>query len=184
MRRSGLRLAAICAVANSIAGLAATPDPVFIDGFGAEPAALAGITTGHNVVRSGVGVAPLFWDERLAATAQAWADQCVDLASPFGLLDDNPNRSVGYPWDVGENVYSSGGAATPQGALGIWAEEQANYDYDTNTCQSGTCGHYTQMVWSTSVLLGCGISSCPALAFPGSIVCNYGPGGNSGGRPY
>lgn len=173
-----------CAVAHSIAGFGATADPVFINGFGAEPALLSGITAGHNVVRSGVGVASLFWDERLAATAQTWADQCIDLVSPFGFLDYDPNRSVGYPWYVGENNYATGGTAMPQDAVGQWASEQANYDYATDTCLSGVCTRYTQMVWSTSVLLGCGISSCPSLSFPNSIVCNYGPGGNTGGRPY
>lgn len=128
MRTRGLRLVAVCAVAHSIAGFAAIPDPVFINGFGAEPAALDGITAGHSVVRSGVAVAPLFWDERLAATAQAWADQCVDLVSPLGFLDNNPNRSVGYPWYVGENIYATSGTAMPQDAVALWASEQANYD--------------------------------------------------------
>ena len=53
----------------------------------------------------------------------------------------------------------------------------------TNSC-SGICGHYTQVVWAASLELGCGLSSCPGLAYGSTIVCNYGPGGNDGGRPY
>ena len=148
-----------------------------------EPAALAGITLAHNEVRAGVGVAPLEWDPALAAIAQAWADACVDNESPIGLIDHNANRSDDYPGYVGENIYGSSGTATGAAALSSWASEVEYYDYDTNTC-SYVCGHYTQLVWATSEKLGCGISSCPGLSYGNGIVCNYSPGGNSGGRPY
>ena len=186
MYRPWLTLAAACAAAFATPVFAITADPIFINGFATEPAALAGITADHNTVRAGVGVgmAPLFWDERLAASAQAWADQCVDMMTPFGLIDHNPNRSMGFPWAVGENIYATSGTATAQDAVTTWASEQVNYDYATNTCTAGQCGHYTQVVWATSVLLGCGISYCPGLTYSSSIVCDYGPAGNDGGRPY
>jgi len=146
----------------SLAGpAAAAGDPVFIDGFAVEPPALSGITASQNVVRAGVGVAPLFWDERLAASAQSWVEQCVDVQAPAGLIDADPNRSVGYPWYVGENIFGSSG----------------------NTC-TGICSHYLQVVWSSSVRIGCGTFNCPGLTFGNSLVCNYGPGGASGQRPY
>jgi pathogenesis-related protein 1 len=159
-------------------------DPVFINGFEAEPPALAGITAAHNVVRAGVGVAPLFWSGQLAASAQAWANRCID-SDGNGLVDHNDGRSDGFPWYVGENIYGSSGTATPQAAVDLWVAEAQYYDHDTNTCASGhTCGHYTQVVWSTSIMVGCGISSCPGLTFGNGIVCDYGPGGNTGGPPY
>jgi uncharacterized protein YkwD len=148
-----------------------------------EPAALEGITAAHNEVRAGVGVPPLVWSESLAATAQAWAEQCVDTQAPAGLIDHNPDRSDGHPYYVGENIYGTTGSADAEEAVGLWAAEEADYDYDTNTC-NGVCGHYTQVVWSTSEDLGCGIASCPGLQYRNVIVCNYGPGGNTGGRPY
>ena len=148
-----------------------------------EPTALAGITLAHNQVRSEVGVDPLVWDPALAAIAQAWADSCVDNESPAGLIDHNPDRSTDYEGYVGENIYGSLGTASPDSAVAAWAAEAASYDYDTNTC-SAVCGHYTQVVWSTTERLGCGISSCPSLTYGSSIVCNYSPGGNTGGRPY
>lgn len=150
-----------------------------------EPAALQGITAAHNQVRASVGVGPMVWNDSLAATAQAWADSCVDQTAPAGLIDHNDNRSDGHPWYVGENVYGSSGQATAAGAVSAWASEGQDYDYDSNSCAPGKiCGHYTQIVWATSVNLGCGISNCPGLTYGSSIVCNYGPGGNSGGRPY
>ena len=62
----------------------------FEDGFESmqspEPANLAGITAQHNSVRSAVvtipPLLPLAWSPTLAATAQAWANQCRDLQAP------------------------------------------------------------------------------------------------------
>ena len=172
------------AIAAAASAAATAADPVFIDGFETEPPALAGITAAHNVVRAGVGVAPLFWNSQLAASAQAWADQCID-SDGNGLVDHNAGRSNGFPWYVGENIYGSTGVATPQQAVELWADEAQYYDHATNTCSAGhVCGHYTQLVWSTSIMLGCGISSCPSLTYGNGIVCDYGPGGNTGGPPY
>lgn len=149
-----------------------------------EPARLVGITALHNQVRAEVGVGPMTWDPDLAAIAQAWAETCTDQMAPAGLIDHNPDRSNDYPGYVGENVYGAGGNATPEAAVGLWAGEKANYDYDSNTC-SGICGHYTQIVWADSVKLGCGIHDCTGLTYGSSIVCNYAPGGNvNGERPY
>lgn len=152
-----------------------------------EPPELTGITLFHNQVRLAVDtptpLPQLVWSETLAATARAWASRCTDTAAPAGLIDHNPNRSQGHPYYVGENVYGSSGTANAMGAVSLWAAEAANYNYASNTC-SGVCGHYTQIVWRTSLELGCAISHCPALTYRSSIVCNYGPGGNNGNRPY
>jgi uncharacterized protein YkwD len=152
-------------------------------GNGGEPAALAGITAAHNAVRASVGVAPLVWDPELAAIAQGWADQCVDVMPPTGLIDHNANRSATYPESVGENIYGSTGVATGSAAVNDWASEASSYDYATNTCSS-VCGHYTQLVWGTTTKVGCGISTCAGLQYSHSIVCDYAPSGNTGGRPY
>lgn len=171
------------------------PVAVFADGFefgdlvgwNYEPAALAGITAAHNAVREGVGAGmlPLIWDGHLAATAQAWAEECVDVAAPIGLIDHNPDRSVGYPWYVGESIAASSAALSGPTAVGIWAAEAAHYNYPTNSCDAGfTCVHYTQVVWAATARMGCGTALCPAIAFGWGVVCNYGPGGNDGGWPY
>jgi pathogenesis-related protein 1 len=156
-----------------------------------EPAALAGITLAHNQVRAMVTTAtplpPLEWDPMLAATAAAWVAMCRDQDAPAGLIDHNPDRSAGAPYYVGENVFGAGGspgAGTAAQAVDRWASERASYNYANNTC-SGTCGHYTQIVWRTTRKLGCAIGTCPNLTFRTSLLCDYGPGGNTGGqRPY
>jgi pathogenesis-related protein 1 len=164
------------------------PRPDAPGGIG-EPAGLVGITLAHNEARADVVTAnplpAMEWDPSLAQTAAAWAAMCRDQDVPIGLIDHNPNRSAGHPFYVGENIYASGGGtADPLEAVALWMSEKPNYNYENNTC-NGTCGHYTQVVWRTSVKLGCAIGSCSGHQFPSSIVCNYGPGGNvNGARPY
>ena len=69
--------------------------------------------------------------------------------------------------------------------LASWASEVANYTYASNTCAAGkVCGHYTQVVWRATTEVGCALADCPALQFKSTVVCDYGPGGNSGGKPY
>ena len=164
-----------------------TDGRIAVPGGVGEPTELVGITLYHNEVRAAVATSmplpPLEWDPALAQTAADWVAMCRDSDAPIGLIDHNPSRSVGHPYYVGENIFGSGGSATAKQAVETWAAEQASYDHDTNTC-SGICGHYTQIVWRTTVKLGCAKGTCAGLAYGNTIVCNYGPGGNSGGRPY
>ncbi len=178
---------AVLAIALALGGCGddATDDPDADPGATGEPAGLVGITQAHNDVRASVGVGPLVWDADLAAIAQAWAESCVDNQSPAGLIDHNDGRSDNYPGYVGENIYGSTGTANPVNAVNAWASEGADYDYDTNTCAPGAvCGHYTQVVWAASERLGCGLAYCEGLTYGNSLVCNYSPGGNTGGQPY
>lgn len=159
-----------------------------IPGGTGEPAELAGMTLYHNQVRAMVqtptALPPLTWSASLAATAAAWANQCQDTMAPTGLIDHNPNRSQGHPYYVGENIYGGGGAATAQGAVNLWAAEKPNYNPMTGACSGGECGHYTQIVWRTTLEVGCALKACTGLQYGNSIVCNYGPGGNNGGLAY
>ena len=154
-----------------------------------EPAELAGMTLDHNQVRAGVAtspaLAPLQWDPQLAAYAATWAAKCQDVDPPTGLIDHDPARTgvAGYAY-IGENIYASSGAATAKDAVDSWASEAAGYNPSTGNCDSGTCGHYTQIVWRTTTHVGCALHDCPGLTYPSSIVCDYGPGGNSGGKAF
>jgi pathogenesis-related protein 1 len=122
-------------------------------------------------------------------SAGPWVAQCQDT-DHNGLVDHNADRSSGHPWYVGENIFASSGTATAHDAVLLpmygWAAEQTHYHYDTNACDAGaTCGHYTQVVWRDTQKVGCALGHCPGLAFPSTIVCDYGPGGNVGSqKPY
>ncbi|HET8897533.1 MAG TPA: CAP domain-containing protein [Rhodanobacteraceae bacterium] len=138
----------------------------------------------HNLVRDSVAPAasapltPLTWDADLAAMAQMWADNCEFEHGGHG--------------NYGQNLYAASGF-TPMlvDAAKEWAWERRDFDYATNTCTPGQdCGHYTQMVWSATTQLGCGMAQCvnhnPIGKGPWSlVVCDYGPAGNFvGQRPY
>jgi pathogenesis-related protein 1 len=148
-----------------------------------EPPGLEGTVAAHNAVRAEVGVEPLTWDPDLAAIAAAWAARCIDDEAPSGLIDHNEGRSDTYPEYVGENIYGSSGQASGTDAVASWAEEEADYDYASNSC-NGVCGHYTQIVWRATTKVGCALHDCAGLQFGSTVVCNYAVGGNSGGRPY
>ena len=78
-------------------------------------------------------------------------------------------------------------------AVAAWAGEAADYDYATNSCAAGKeCGHYTQIVWASTLRAGCAHKLCTANSPFGSgapnwdfWVCDYEPPGNFiGHRPY
>ncbi|KAK3765160.1 hypothetical protein RRG08_027798 [Elysia crispata] len=123
------------------------------------------------------------WDDRLAESAQKWAEVCDFRHS------DNQRDLAGFK-HVGENLYAGTHKFDPTEAVQSWYDEIKYYDYKTRKC-SGICGHYTQVVWATSRALGCGIKYCPylkgskAVEKGYNVVCHYGPGGNYvGQRPY
>ena len=145
-----------------------------------EPANEAGITAAHNAARAAVNppaspaIPPLTWSGDVAATAQAWANNCMFMHSGG---------------TYGENIYASTGTSSPEDVVTSWVSEVSSYDYDTNSC-SDVCGHYTQVVWRDSVRLGCGVADCTTGSpFGGGSwqlwVCNYDPPGNyEGQKPY
>jgi pathogenesis-related protein 1 len=151
-----------------------------------ETGRLEGITAAHNAVRAMVSTQPplpdLTWSPTLAAYAQAWATQ---LASSPSTCAAPVHRF-------------SGDVSTAQQAVSGWASEVSCWTYGTilgteqcnMTCSSNLhsdgCGHYTQIVWRKSLLLGCGVATCMnGQATEDIWICNYSPAGNVVGQaPY
>lgn len=126
----------------------------------------------HNAERARVRVPPLAWSDSLAARAQEWADNLLAR----GQFVHRPNPMFG------ENLFEIRGApATPSQVVGDWAAEARDYDYASNACRR-VCGHYTQIVWSRTRQVGCGVARD---IYREVWVCNYDPPGNFvGERPW
>ncbi|XP_075487791.1 basic form of pathogenesis-related protein 1-like [Primulina tabacum] len=126
----------------------------------------------HNTARAEVGVQPMTWDENVAAYAQDYANQhtgdceLVHSSGPYG-----------------ENLAEGSGELTGTDAVSLWVGEKSNYDYSSNACTGGMCGHYTQVVWNESARLGCARVQCENEGW--FVSCNYDPPGNVIGQsPY
>ncbi|KAH6828596.1 CAP secretory protein [Perilla frutescens var. hirtella] len=133
---------------------------------------------GHNLVRARKMEMPLAWDPELANYAARWAGQ---RRGDCELMHSFPEGH----FDLGENIYWGGGESwTPMDAVNAWADEEKFYDYDANSCAAGqSCGHYTQIVWRSTMKVGCARVVCDG----GDVFmnCNYFPPGNYvGQRPY
>lgn len=157
--------------------------PPIVEAVVATAAHQATLLTEHNVARAAVGVGPLTWSPTVAASAQSWADT---LGRTRGCKMQH-SQETGY----GENLawaWTSQNSAPldPADAVRRWVDEQADYDYDTNSCVAGAvCGHYTQVVWADSTQVGCGVAVCTDDGFAQVWVCQYNPPGNwVGEQPY
>lgn len=126
----------------------------------------------HNALRQKLNVPALRWSDRLAAWAREWANTLI-LSDGFAHRLRNP---------YGENLYEiRNGVATPARVVGAWASEAPEYDYLANRCHF-MCGHYTQIVWRSTRLVGCAVAHDSHRQV---WVCNYDPPGNVvGQRPY
>ncbi len=139
-----------------------------------EPAPFTGMTSAHNKVRAGLGIAPIRWSPRLAGYAQAWANI---LQTQYACRAHNRQKGRIY----GENIAAGPKALlTPANVVNLWQGEQADYDLATGNCTRGkNCKHYTQMIWRDTLAVGCGVGQCGDTAV---WVCNYNPAGNIEGE--
>ena len=142
----------------------------------------------HNAARNQVvpaaatPIQPLSWSTTLAASSQAYANQCIWGHS--GAAGVGENIAAAAPWSDRRLASAMD-----------WASENVDYNYAANSCpQNVSCGHYTQMVWASTTQVGCGTTNCaintpfnPPQQFPQwtYTVCQYSPPGNFvGQRPY
>ena len=86
---------------------------------------------------------------------------------------------------VGENLWmGTHGAFGPEAMVGGWASEKRLFvpGIFPNNSRSGNwsdVGHYTQMVWPTTLRVGCALASTPRTDY---LVCRYALAGNIDGR--
>ncbi|MBV9038383.1 MAG: hypothetical protein JO182_28100 [Acidobacteriaceae bacterium] len=154
------------------------------------------ILKAHNTERAATGSpaeAALTWSAGLAAYAQAWAqtlattyDNLVHRDASTNSADYTVNNTVYPSQSLGENIFGS--TAADDGTLGAtavtdWISEKANYNNGTGCAAGQTCGHYTQVVWRNTSVVGCGkATSKTGWTY---VVCNYyTPGNYIGQTPY
>lgn len=123
------------------------------------------------------------WDEELAKKAQDLANTCH-----YGH-DSNSARAVNRFY-VGQNIATTWStwerSPEPDFASQIkaWFNEVDSYSFSSGF--SHATGHYSQMVWGDTYLIGCGFTYFyDGYRYQKIYVCNYGPGGNVAGKtPY
>lgn len=151
------------------------PPPARLGATKMLPKDVQAIIVHHNKVRAAVGVGPLKWSPTLAAYSQKWADQLAGGSCKMEHRSDS---------QYGENIYTgTAGHFTAVDAAKAWEGEKKLYSGGPLKQSSWKpAGHYTQMVWRDTRMLGCGEAVCNKMLI---VVCNYDPAGNYIGRkPY
>jgi len=132
-------------------------------------------------------IAMVGWDPLIAAKAQEWADTLEDWSEGHSSNQFRTYQSTHHNGYHGENMAIGGGEyAEPHAFVYTgWSLDEAQ------GCELSTCGgHYTQVVWRESQWVGCGRKDevpfeVDGQTYSGTLtVCEYAPGGNSGGDPY
>jgi uncharacterized protein YkwD len=129
----------------------------------------------HARARARVGLPPLVWSGRLTADAQGWADT---LARTGGFRHADQA-------DEGENLWmGTRGAYRYAEMAGYWVGEGRNFTGPAHPFVSRTgdwhdVGHYTQIVWGATRLIGCALARNRRDDI---LVCRYWPAGNVEGE--
>ncbi|MGB7815017.1 MAG: CAP domain-containing protein [Methylotenera sp.] len=148
------------------------------------------IVAAHNKLRAEVGVTKkLSYSTILAASAQAWANNLkrtngcqMRHSEPNGKYGENLFWGSAVDWTDGRKELQK---VSSKRVVENWGSEKADYDYSSNQCAAGAmCGHYTQIVWSDTNKVGCGVAVCEDT-LEQVWACQYQPAGNwVGKRPY
>lgn len=135
--------------------------------------ALSGIQL-HNEYRKLHHSQPLLYDATMTNAAQTYANYLVKNGLfQHGMLTDAKGRNMG------QNLFAVLNAAKNDSeivklAVKNWYKESRLYDYN-NPQYSPNTGHFTQLVWNSTNLIGIGIASQNNQKI---VVANYYPPGN------
>ncbi|CAG7824108.1 unnamed protein product, partial [Allacma fusca] len=129
----------------------------------------------HNTLRTQHRAVQMKLDSSLNAGAQ----NCSVIYATKGTID----HSCKTPSSTGENLYMSYGYTTPPKPVDIavqavqaWYDENTLYNYaNPGSVSFSQIGHFTQVVWNSSTVLGIGVSSIGNYTV---VVGKYLPWGN------
>uniref|UniRef100_A0AAZ1XPR1 ShKT domain-containing protein n=1 Tax=Oreochromis aureus TaxID=47969 RepID=A0AAZ1XPR1_OREAU len=105
----------------------------------------------------------------VAASAQAWVDQCI-------LAHGAPSTRLLNGYHLGENLFYSSSLKSWTDVIGAWHSEVERYNYPIGSTNGKSIGHYTQVIWNSSYKVGCGATLCPDNIY--YYGCHYYRAGN------
>jgi len=130
----------------------------------------------HNAERAEIGLASLTWSSSLASSAQKWAN---NLAANGGLKHSGTKG-------VGENLAKASFRKNLiEFLFGMWSGEKKHFTnskpfpYCSTTGNWADVAHYTQIIWSKTYAVGCGVANTTASSV---LVCQYKLAGNYRGN--
>ncbi|MFN0249508.1 MAG: CAP family protein [Kofleriaceae bacterium] len=124
----------------------------------------------HNRYRAKHCAKPLTWSPQLAAESQKWADTLKAKGCMFGHSGTKH----------GENLAAgTTGAVPPEEVVRMWYDEVKLYDFKKPTGFTMETGHFTQVVWTDTSQIGCGMVQCKGNDI---WVCQYERPGNWEGQ--
>ncbi|XP_066914606.1 venom allergen 5-like isoform X2 [Clytia hemisphaerica] len=131
----------------------------------------------HNAKRRLHQNTPLMvWNQKLADRSQTFAE----YLSANNKFEHDSFRRNGFSSSIGENIYkSSSSSRTSENAVTAWYNEIKNYNFGTGDTKGGAIGHFTQVVWDRSTILGCGVAKSSRGTW---VVARYEPAGNFRGQ--
>jgi hypothetical protein len=140
-----------------------------------ESGRMIGFTESHNELRAEFGVPALVWDDGLAEAAAEW----LEVLSTE--RDCQAEHNLDSP--LGENLaWNKGFESHPCRVTAGWAEEEQDWDFETESC-TGECGHWTQIMWTSTERIGCAVTACADAPDEELWMCTYDPPGNVPGQP-
>nr|QNH72470.1 toxin candidate TRINITY_DN28823_c0_g1_i1 [Pachycerianthus borealis] len=99
----------------------------------------------HNKYRLNHGASPVVFDQKLANSAQRWADKKILAHSPLE-----------YGGTGGESIAWGGIFPSYASVVKAFHDEERDYDYNTGSSKNGQeVGHFTQVVWKPMKRIGC-----------------------------
>ncbi|XP_064624955.1 cysteine-rich venom protein pseudechetoxin-like [Lineus longissimus] len=153
-----------------------SPDHVGVLSFGnaeaVDSSTRSTIVQIHNKLRNDVSptatnMLKMSYDLELENLARKWVNQCKREHPSVNTV---PGKAA-----LGQNLFFSEVHETWNTAINAWHNEIKHFTYGTYTT-SGVTGHYTQVVWADTSLVGCAMKKCGERNY--IYACNYGPGGN------
>jgi hypothetical protein len=136
----------------------------------------ADLLAAQNKYRTELGETPLVWSDKLAASAQVWADHLANKV--HAMVHSGATGS-------GENIAAgTAGHTSLTNLVSLWGAEKQHFvdassPHVSRTGDWKAVGHYTQIVWRKTKEVGCGLATGGGQDY---LVCQYHPRGNVMGQ--